>query len=138
MAYLPRLAWTCLALPVLADNSLYRHVNDLTRICLDRAKKKTPIFVETIPNSPDPDPGAADAIMRQETAVTVRTALDSLPPKQRMAIVFRYYEELSYKDIASALETTPKAVERLLARARETLRSKFADKDDFDFFKGGV
>ncbi len=103
----------------------------ITRICMDRAKKKNPLFVETIPDSPDPDPGAADAIMRQETAAAVRIALDFLPPKQRMAIVFRYYEELSYKDIASALETTPKAVERLLARAREGLRSKFGDKKDF-------
>jgi RNA polymerase sigma-70 factor (ECF subfamily) len=103
----------------------------ITRLCLDRAKKKQPLYLETIPDSPDPRPGVAEAMMRRETAVAVRAALDGLPPNQRMAIVLRYYEDLNYEEIASALETTTKAVERLLARGREGLRAILGNRDDF-------
>jgi RNA polymerase sigma-70 factor (ECF subfamily) len=103
----------------------------ITHLCLDRAKKKQPLYLETIPDSPDPCPGVADAMMRRETAVAVRAALDGLPPNQRMAIVLRYYEDLNYEEIASALETTTKAVERLLARGREGLRAILGNRDDF-------
>ncbi len=94
----------------------------ITRLCLDRAKKKQPLLLETIPDTPDSSPDATDTMMRQETAIAVRAALDALPPNQRLAIVLRYYENLGYEDIASAMETTTKAVERLLARGRERLR----------------
>jgi RNA polymerase sigma-70 factor (ECF subfamily) len=103
----------------------------ISRLCLDRAKKKQPLFLATIPDAPDPRPGLAEAMTRSETAGMVRTALDSLPPKQRLAIVLRYYEELNYEEIATALETTSKAVERLLARGREGLRAVLGTRDDF-------
>ncbi len=64
-------------------------------------------------------------------AIAVRAALDALPPNQRLAIVLRYYENLGYKEIASALETTTKAVERLLARGRERLRNVLGRRGSF-------
>ena len=106
----------------------------ITRLCLDRAKKKQPLYLETISDSPDPSPGAVDALMWQETSAAVRTALDALPPNQRMAIVLRYYEDQNYDEIASVLETTTKAVERLLARGRERLRVILRNWDDFFYY----
>lgn len=103
----------------------------ISRLCFDRAKKKQPLFLGTIPDAPDPRPSVTDAMMRHEAAVTVRAALDGLSPNQRMAIVLRYYEDLNYEEIASALETTTKAVERLLARGREGLRATLGNRDDF-------
>ena len=103
----------------------------ITRLCLDRAKKKQPLYLETIPDSSDPHPDVTDSMMRREITGLVRTALDTLPPNQRMAIVLRYYEDLNYEEIASALETTTKAVERLLARGREGLRAILGNRDDF-------
>ena len=53
----------------------------------------------------------------------MRRAVYALPPSQRMAVVLRYYEDLDYRAIADAMDTTEKAVERLLARARLALRA---------------
>ena len=72
---------------------------------------------------PDPAPNPADLIIRGETSVAVRTALDKLPAGQRMAMVLRYYEDLDYRGIAEVLQISPKAVERLLSRARKRLRT---------------
>jgi RNA polymerase sigma-70 factor (ECF subfamily) len=103
----------------------------ISRLCLDRAKKKQPLLLETVPDTPDPSPDITDTMMRQENAIAVRAALDALPPNQRLAIVLRYYENLGYEEIASALETTTKAVERLLARGRERLRDMLGRREDF-------
>lgn len=101
----------------------------ITRLCMDRAKKKQPCFMETIPESQDVGTGAMDTLIQEETARCVRRSLDQLPPCQRMAIVLRYYEDLSYKEIALALDTTPKSVERLLSRARKGLKSCLGEKE---------
>lgn len=103
----------------------------ISRLCLDQAKRKQPLLLETVPDTPDPSPDTTNTMMQQETAIAVRAALDGLPPNQRLAIVFRYYENLGYKEIASALETTTKAVERLLARGRERLRDVLGSKENF-------
>jgi RNA polymerase sigma-70 factor (ECF subfamily) len=70
-------------------------------------------------------------MMRREATVAIRSALDALPPNQRLAIVLRYYQDLNYQEIASALEITTKAAERLLARGRERLRALLGNRDDF-------
>ena len=97
---------------------LYRVV---TRLCLDHAKKKRPVYNSELPDSPDSAGSPLDVLMTVERAQAVRNALGGLPSNQRIAVILRYYEGLAYADIASALETTTKAVERLLARARESL-----------------
>jgi RNA polymerase sigma-70 factor (ECF subfamily) len=63
------------------------------------------------------------AFETQEQAAAVRQSLDMLPPKQKMAVILRYYEGLSYREIAEVLDTTNKGVERLLSRARTKLAS---------------
>lgn len=103
----------------------------ISRLCLDQAKKKQPLLLETVPDTPDPSPDITDRMMRRENAIAVRAALDALPPNQRMAIVLRYYENLGYEQIASAMETTTKAVERLLARCRERLRNVLGRRENF-------
>jgi len=103
----------------------------ISRLCLDQAKKKKPLLLETVPDTPDPSSDITETMMRREKAMAVRAALDVLPPNQRLAIVLRYYEGLGYKEIASAMETTTKAVERLLARGRERLREMLGRRENF-------
>jgi RNA polymerase sigma-70 factor (ECF subfamily) len=59
---------------------------------------------------------------KAEMRDVVRIALDSLPDRQRLAVLLCKFEGLSYFDIASALELTPQAVKSLLSRARINLR----------------
>ncbi len=61
---------------------------------------------------PRPDPRHADLV----------SALEGLPPKQRAAIVLRYYHSAPYAEIASALDVDAESVGPLLSRARAALR----------------
>src|SRR5262249_7573221 len=97
---------------------LYRII---TRLCLDFAQKKRPLYTQFLPEIPRKAPSPIDVLAFGEQQQGIRKALDHLPPKQRMAVILRYYEGLGYAEMAVALGVTAKAVERLLARARESL-----------------
>ena len=56
----------------------------------------------------------------------VEKALNSLPEKQRIAIVLSKYDDLSQKEIAEIMETTEGAVEALIQRAKANLRDKLS------------
>jgi len=94
----------------------------VSRLCIDRARKMHPVYTDAPPELPASDPSASQTAIRTERAIAIRRAMDALPPAQLMAVILRYYEDLDYRAIAEAMDTTEKAVERLLARARVALR----------------
>ncbi|MEJ2309669.1 MAG: sigma-70 family RNA polymerase sigma factor [Gammaproteobacteria bacterium] len=53
----------------------------------------------------------------------VQRAILALPERQRQAIALVYYEQLPMKQAAEVMQTTPKAVESLLGRARAALKA---------------
>lgn len=52
------------------------------------------------------------------------SALQTLPHRQRAALVLRYYEDLSERQIADALGSSESAVKSLLSRGLQQLRSE--------------
>lgn len=56
----------------------------------------------------------------------VQAAARALPPRQRAALLMFHGEGLSMAEVADALETTEKAVEGLLGRARAGMRARLA------------
>ena len=62
------------------------------------------------------------ALYEKERRSAVRKAVDSLPERQRMAVVLQRFEGLSYGEIAEVMDCSVKAVESLLQRAMEELR----------------
>jgi RNA polymerase sigma-70 factor (ECF subfamily) len=75
----------------------------------------------TLPaNGPAPNEQA----LAVERAQAVRTVVSKLPEDLRAAIVLCEWEELSVAEAAVVLETTPKAVESRLYRARQILRER--------------
>jgi RNA polymerase sigma-70 factor (ECF subfamily) len=71
---------------------------------------------------PDRHPDAE--LLQAELQQAVDAAIASLPEVQRMAVVLRRYEQLSYEEIAEVLKLTVSAVKSLLFRARATLRDR--------------
>src|SRR6201987_2878282 len=50
-----------------------------------------------------PDPGQLERLIESRTSQEVRRALDQLPARARMALVLRYYSDMSYDEIAETL-----------------------------------
>jgi len=69
----------------------------------------------------------APPTVHDPVAVAVRDALAALTPRQRAAVVLRYYEDLPERDIAAALGCRPGTVKSLLARGLRTLKEHLDD-----------
>jgi len=98
----------------------------LVRVCLDHLRKKRPRPGVDLAQIAEPALSVEEQTVLGERADLVQQAVAGLPPKQRSAVVLRYYEGLSGPEIADVLKTTAKAVERLLARGRKTLQERLA------------
>jgi RNA polymerase sigma-70 factor (ECF subfamily) len=66
------------------------------------------------------------SLVRDARLSEIRKAIESLPEKQRAAVILHKYEELGYAQIARALGCSESALKSLLFRAYETLRSKLS------------
>src|SRR5450631_4055114 len=64
------------------------------------------------------------SLLESELQGAIESAIADLPETQRMAVVLRRYEELSYEQIADVLDQSVPAVKSLLFRARTELRQK--------------
>jgi RNA polymerase sigma-70 factor (ECF subfamily) len=80
--------------------------------------------------SPGLDP--EDAYLGVEFADRVSAAIDELPEKYREAIILRHAADLSYDEIAEALELPLGTVKTRIFRARDALRRSLGDLLDDD------
>ena len=69
-----------------------------------------------------------DRIIDSEQSVRLLNALNELPTSQRVAIVLRIYDEMSYQEIAEIMDLSVSAVDSLLIRAKRNLHRKLTGK----------
>ncbi len=96
------------------------HCWDMLRRRKIRQDKETE-DVDSVPLE-HPDPSQLDRLIEQRTGEEVRKALDKLGGRARMALVMRYYSDMSYDEIADALGVRRAFVGVVLLRARHELR----------------
>jgi RNA polymerase sigma-70 factor (ECF subfamily) len=72
----------------------------------------------------DGSPTAEDLLLERERSRQISDALQSLPCNQRMALILKRYDDLSYQEIAKILNCSVSAVESLLVRAKRNLQEK--------------
>ncbi|NLF71896.1 MAG: sigma-70 family RNA polymerase sigma factor [Candidatus Anammoximicrobium sp.] len=111
--------------PTAAFRTYLRRV--VVRRCLDCLRKRRPAPTDDVWQIVDPTTSPEQDAAGRERARAVAQALNRLPANQRLAIVLRYYEGLRGQEIAAAMDTSVKAVERLLARGRAALERQLAD-----------
>jgi RNA polymerase sigma factor (sigma-70 family) len=99
-------------------------------LCLDELKRRQQAQEHVEPDLdglPDADPNAAPATIaeRREVRAAVWSAALSLPHQQRLVLALREWQDLSYKQIAEALEISVSAVESILFNARQGFRRAY-------------
>jgi len=91
-------------------------------VSLDAASETTgQTLADTLPDASATPRQATEAAERAEA---VRAAVQALPDEMREAIVLCEWDDLTVAEAAAVLQTTPKAVELRLYRARQLLREK--------------
>jgi RNA polymerase sigma-70 factor (ECF subfamily) len=72
----------------------------------------------------DESPSAEDLLLAGERSRQITDALQSLPENQRMAVILKKFDDLSYQEIARILDCSVSAVESLLVRGKRNLQEK--------------
>lgn len=76
-----------------------------------------------------PEPNQLEKLIEERTSEEVRRALDKLGLRARMALVMRYYSDMSYDEIADALGVRRAFVGVVLLRARHELRQALGENN---------
>ena len=89
--------------------------------------------VELTPvNSPHLEPVQEHETLRREYRELLMDEMRELNPRQQVAVSLRYFEDMSIREIAGALECTEGVVKSVLFRSLEKLRNRltFRQRDD--------
>ena len=89
-----------------------------------RHKRVERAYLERERNAVVPEGSMPDVGVREE----LWRALRALPPRQRAAVVLRFYEDLSERETGDALGCSPAAAKSLVARAMESLRAQIGSQ----------
>ena len=103
---------------VTSNLALNYHQRDQQRHVLDDG------LVEFIVDSAAPEESVGD-----DDNAEVFDALQSLPDNQRTVMAFRFYQDVSVKDIAVIMGLSAKAVESLISRAKQQLRTRLGGRE---------
>ena len=100
----------------------------LVHLALDDGKHRTRRRVElgeaaAVALEQHEDDTAVRVLGRVEASVDLMQALGALPPRQRVALVLRYFEDLSEADVAEAMGCSVGTVKSTTSRALERLRN---------------
>lgn len=99
-----------------------RHYREMARLTESATPSVIP-ELEVIDSEPLPQ----EVIEREETGELVRKALSYLPDHYQQALMLKYLENMSAREIAQVMGKSAKSVESLLDRARPALRDKIIE-----------
>jgi RNA polymerase sigma-70 factor (ECF subfamily) len=96
---------------------------DLLRQRRSRATAELP---QDLPAAAETSAGTSgeEEVDREESRAKILEAIGDLPEEDRLVVVLKHMEGLSYKEIADLMETSIGSVESRLFRARQALRKK--------------
>jgi RNA polymerase sigma-70 factor, ECF subfamily len=81
----------------------------------------------TTPDLADDSLTAEEQILKRERLAAIRSKVNALPERQRVAVIMHKYQQMDYRQIASVLKLSESATKSLLFRAYETLREQLKE-----------
>lgn len=99
-------------------------------LCLNRLQGGRRFAVDSLDRHPavqSTGPGPGERAEARERIALLRGAIGQLPERQREAIVLYAFEQMSYAEIAEALQAPINTVKTLIHRARAALARRFEE-----------
>ena len=81
----------------------------------------------TTPDLADEALTVEEQILKRERLAAIRSKVNALPERQRMAVIMHKYQQMDYRQIADVLKLSESATKSLLFRAYETLREQLKE-----------
>ncbi len=106
---------------------LYRVVANL---CTDRLRRRRAVALDDVAEPADPAQSVEQGLQQAARHDALQRALETLPDRQRQAVVLRHIDGLANPEIAVILDVGVEAVESLTARGKRGLAKALASQRD--------
>jgi RNA polymerase sigma-70 factor (ECF subfamily) len=100
-----------------------RHERPENTLRLDEPDRET----GKTPDLADDSLTAEEQILKRERLAAIRSKVNALPERQRVAVIMHKYQQMDYRQIAGVLKLSESATKSLLFRAYETLREQLKE-----------
>jgi RNA polymerase sigma-70 factor (ECF subfamily) len=100
-----------------------RHERPANTVRLDEPDQET----GTTPDLADDSLTAEEQLLKRERLAAIRSKVNALPERQRVAVIMHKYQQMDYREIAGVLKLSESATKSLLFRAYETLREQLKE-----------
>ncbi len=100
-----------------------RHERPEVTVSLDEPDEETGTTMDVA----DTTITAEESLLRRERMQAIRSKVESLPERQRLAVIMHKYQQMDYKQISEVLKLSESATKSLLFRAYETLREQLKE-----------
>ena len=100
-----------------------RHERPENTVRLDEPDQET----GTTPDLADGSLTAEQQLLKRERLAAIRSEVNALPERQRLAVMMHKYQQMDYRQIAAVMRLSESATKSLLFRAYETLREQLKE-----------
>jgi RNA polymerase sigma-70 factor, ECF subfamily len=100
-----------------------RHERPEVTVSLDEPDEETGTTLDVA----DGTITAEEALLRRERMAAIRSKVEALPERQKLAVIMHKYQQMDYKQIADVLKLSESATKSLLFRAYQTLRDQLKE-----------
>jgi RNA polymerase sigma-70 factor, ECF subfamily len=100
-----------------------RHERPENTLRLDEPDQET----GTTPDLADDSLSAEQEILKRERLAAIRSKVNALPERQRVAVIMHKFQQMDYREIGEVLKLSESATKSLLFRAYETLREQLKE-----------
>lgn len=113
----------------IATNLAVNHARDTRKerpevtVSLDEPDEETGTTMDVA----DAKISAEESLVRRERMLAIRSKVEALPERQKLAVIMHKYQQMDYKQIADVLKLSESATKSLLFRAYETLREQLKE-----------
>jgi RNA polymerase sigma-70 factor (ECF subfamily) len=113
----------------IATNLAVNHARDTRKerpevtVSLDEPDEETGTTMDVA----DSTISVEEAMVRRERMLAIRSRVEALPERQRLAVIMHKYQQMDYKQIADVLKLSESATKSLLFRAYQTLREQLKE-----------
>jgi RNA polymerase sigma-70 factor, ECF subfamily len=113
----------------IATNLAVNHARDTRKerpevtVSLDEPDEETGMTMDVA----DGTMTAEQGLVRRERMLAIRSKVEALPERQRVAVIMHKYQQMDYKQISDVLKLSESATKSLLFRAYESLREQLRE-----------
>jgi RNA polymerase sigma-70 factor (ECF subfamily) len=106
-------------------------INHSLGILREKKRKKKILESELIPlEEQTKHPSPLDIFIKENQKKVIGIAMERIPPRYQLALLLRYQQNLSYREIGAILDIAPSSVGGLLLRGRKMLRQTILQMEE--------